>query len=469
MPANRLRGHKLPAHKLIVPVGTALVLLFAASCGWSDDSRSLNDIKDDGTIVVATRNAPTTWYIGRDDQPTGPEHDLVQAFAQHLGVDVEFKFYPNITEVMNAVEALEVDFAAAGLTITDERDQRFRFGPPYQAVKQQLVCRRGGPQPQTPEEMVGRDIQVIAESAYVDRLKELREDHPELSWQEREDATTEMLLQEVWEREVECTVADSTIARMNRRLFPELVLSQSLTEEQQLGWPMPKARRDLARAMSNWLDDFEDSGDLQRLRDSYYGHYEEFDYVNIRRMMRRIGERFRQYEHWFRQAGDQYNIPYTLLAALAYQESHWNPNAVSPTGVRGIMMLTRRTAQEVGVADRTDARQAIFGGAQYLDWMRNRISEEALEPDRTFLALAAYNVGRGHLHDAQGLARELGYDPLRWTDMVQVLPLLADPEYYQDLRYGYARGYEPVLYVTRIREYWRFLEDYLYGHPAFPE
>lgn len=445
-----------------------LGLLALANCGVSDDSRSLDDIRAAGEVVVATRNAPTTWYIDREGEPSGPEHDLVHAFADSIDVEVEFRFYDTIAEAMAAVEAGEVDFAAAGLTITDERKERFRFGPPYQAVKQQLICRRGGTQPQTPAEMVDADIHVIAGSSYVERLEELREEHPELRWTERDDATTETLMQEAWDREIDCTVADSTIARMNRRLFPELVLSQDLTAEQQLGWALPQPRRDIARAMRNWLDDFDDSGELQRHRDRYYGHYREFDYVDIRRMMRRVGERFRRYEDWFRAAGERYDIPYTLLAALAYQESHWNPNAVSPTGVRGLMMLTERTAREVDVDNRLDPRQAIFGGAQYLDWMRERIAEEAPEPDRTFLALAAYNVGRGHLHDAQRLARELGRDPLSWPDMAEVLPLLADPAHYRDLEYGYARGHEPVLYVTRIREYWRFLEDMLYGHPAYP-
>lgn len=449
--------------------GLGLALLVLTNCGWSEDSRSLTRIEESGTLIVATRNAPTTWYIGPDDQATGPEHDLVHAFADSLDVEVEFRFYDTIAGTMSAVAENEVDFAAAGLTITEERQERFRFGPPYQAVKQQLVCRRGGPQPQTPAEMVGPEIHVTAESAYVDRLEELQEQHPDLSWQEREDATTEMLLQEVWDRELACTVADSTIARMNRRLFPELVLSQDLTDEQQLGWALPRERRDVARAMDNWLTQYKEAGKLERHQDRYYGHYQEFDYVNIRRLMRRIGERFRRYEQWFRAAGEQYDLPFTLLAALSYQESHWNPKAVSPTGVRGLMMLTQRTAREVGVENRLDPRQAIFGGAQYLDAMRKRISEQALEPDRTFLALAAYNVGRGHLHDAQSLARELDRDPYNWTDMSQVLPLLADPAYYKDLRYGYARGHEPVLYVSRIREYWRFLEDYLYGHPAFPQ
>ena len=463
----------MPVRAVIVPVCLAITVGITA-CEPSTEqraedngSRSLDDIREAGTLVVATRNAPTTWYIDRDEQPAGPEHDLAEAFAEWLDVDTDYQVHDTIGKVMDAVEAREADLAAAGLTITEERRERFRFGPPYQPVKQQLVCRRGGPQPQTPAELPGTDLHVIANSSYVERLEELREEYPELTWEER-DTATEILLQEVWDREIECTIADSTIARMNRRLFPELVLSQDLTEEQDLGWVLPPARDDVADAIDEWLTEFKEDGDLAAHRDRYYGHYETFDYVDVRRFMRRIDERFRQYEHWFRQAAEEHDLPFELLAALSYQESHWDPQAVSPTGVRGIMMLTQRAAGQVEVENRLDAREAIFGGARYLAWMRSRISEDAGDPDRVFLALAAYNVGRGHLHDAQGLARELGRDPHSWADMREVLPLLADPDYYQNLRYGYARGMEPVIYVTRIREYWNLMEDYLYGHPAFP-
>jgi membrane-bound lytic murein transglycosylase F len=147
-----------------------------------------------------------------------------------------------------------------------------------------------------------------------------------------------------------------------------------------------------------------------------------------------------------------------LLAAQAYQESHWNPRARSPTGVRGIMMLTQITAREVGVTNRLDPRQSIFGGARYLARMRARLPEDIAEPDRTWLALAAYNVGWGHLKDARELARELGLNPDHWRELREALPLLAEPRYYEELKYGYARGTEPVRYVQRIREYRHVLE-----------
>ena len=147
--------------------------------------------------------------------------------------------------------------------------------------------------------------------------------------------------------------------------------------------------------------------------------------------------------------------------AQAYQESHWNPKASSPTGVKGIMMLTRRTAKSLGVKNRLDARQAIPAGAQYLAKMRSRFRDDIPEPDRTYLALAAYNIGRAHMHDAQTLARKLNKNPYRWSDIESVLPLLSEKKHYKKLKYGYARGLEPVLYVQRIRNYQNIIEQKL--------
>lgn len=221
---------------------------------------------------------------------------------------------------------------------------------------------------------------------------------------------------------------------------------------------MLQPRDDLADAVSQWFAEYRDEGRLADLRDRYYGFFAAFDYVDTRRYIRRIDERFPRYRQWFREAADQHDLPYTLTAAQGYQESHWRANARSPTGVRGIMMLTLITAKAVGVDNRLDPRQSVFGGARYLQQMKARFVDEVAEPDRTWLALAAYNIGRGHLHDAQALARERGLSPHRWRDVKQVLPLLADPDHYNDLKYGYARGHEPVRYVQRIREYRHVLE-----------
>lgn len=423
-------------------------------------ARDLEAIRASGELVVLTRNAPTTWYVDRDGEPAGPEHDLVESFAGQLGVEVRWALVPTVADALAGIKAGEGDLAAAGLTITEERRQDFRFGPAYQQVTQQVVCRRDNVQPGSVAELAGLDIVVIAASSYSERLTELREDgHPELDWRESDTATTEDLLRRVWLREIDCTVADSTIVDINRRYFPELIAPLNLTRAQSLGWVLPPGADGLADALGRWHERAREDSLFTRVADRYYGFYQAFDYVDIARYIRRIDERFPRYREYFREAAAENDLPFTLIAAQGYQESHWDAEARSPTGVRGIMMLTLPTARELGVDNRLDPRQSIFGGARYLARMKRSFSEEVTEPDRTFLALAAYNIGRGHMHDAQSLARELELSPHRWSDMKQVLPLLADERYYRGLRYGYARGSEPVRYVQRIREYRAVLEQ----------
>ncbi len=456
-----------PTRRSLASASLAVGLCLVHGLNAPAQARSLDAIQASGELHVLTRNAPTTWYIDSEGRPAGPEHELVQAFADWLDVEVEYRKRGSVSAILEALRDGGGDLAAAGLTITPERRQRFRFGPPYQPVTQQVVCRRDNVQPENLAEFAQvDDVAVIADSSYAELLRQLAEQgYPTPDWHTVEDATTEELLYRVWHRDLDCTVADSTIVDINRRYFPELLTPMNLSREQQLGWVMPPGSAKLDHAIGQWLKRLRASGKLADLREKYYGFFQEFDYVDTRVLIRRIDERFPQYRQWFGQAALKYDLPFQLLAAQGYQESHWNAKARSPTGVRGIMMLTRATAKAMGVADRLDPRQSIFGGAKYMARMKKRFVDAVTEPDRTFLALAAYNVGRAHLHDAQVLARRKGLNPHKWQDIRQVLPLLSKPEYYRDLKYGYARGREPVRYVRRIREYRHVLANQLREDP----
>lgn len=435
-----------------------LVASLAAGCGQSPtggDAGNLEAIKARGELVVATRNAPTTYYIDNRGRPAGPEHDMATAFAEHVGVDIQFQVLDSIAGVLSAVKSGQADLAAAGLTATESRRPRFAFGPVYQRVTQQVVCRGGGgKRARRVEQLTEVDLAVVADSSYESRLTELRETHPELSWRSVENTGTEQLLHEVWTQEIDCTVADSNIVDINRRYYPELLMMFEISEPEPIAWAMPAGSEALLEATSEWLDSYRQAGNLEQVQDRYYGFIREYDFADKKALHDRLDERYPQYEDLFEDAAADYEVfDDTLLAALAYQESHWNPEARSPTGVRGMMMLTQRTAESLGVENRLDPAQSIAGGARYLHRMYEKVGEDIPQPDRRYLALAAYNVGLYHLRDAQRLAESLGRDPESWADMREVLPLLAEKQYYTDLKYGYARGTEPVHYVRRIRDY----------------
>ncbi len=201
----------------------------------------------------------------------------------------------------------------------------------------------------------------------------------------------------------------------------------------------------------------DDSGRLAEIRQRHYDHVESYEPVGTFTFMRQMRERLPPLRPYFEEAAQAHDLDWRLLAAVGYQESHWNPDAVSRTGVRGVMMLTQRTARQLGIENRRDPEQSIKGGARYLRSMIDRVPERIGYPDRMWLGLAAYNVGYGHLEDARRLTQSLGGDPDRWIDVRDHLPLLTQERYYSQTRFGYARGYEPVHFVENIRTFYEIL------------
>jgi membrane-bound lytic murein transglycosylase F len=362
-----------------------------------------------------------------------------------------------IGEILDAVSEGHADLAAAGLTKTASRTATFLTGPEYQQIEEQVVCHPRA-RVRHIDDLVGKRIRIIADSSYEERLRALKATYADLRWETSEEESTEQLLELVSQRHLDCTVADSNIVALDRRVLPELRTPFSLGEAEYLAWFVSDSAEDLMGPLETWFGRMRDSGRLQALLDRYYWHARDFDYYDIAVFQRRVERRLPAYAAMFEQAESAAGLDWRLLAALAYQESHWDPEAVSLKGARGLMMLTEETAAELGV-DPTDPRASILGGAYYLKDLIARIPAYVPEPDRTFMALAAYNVGYAHLEDARKLAIDLGEDPNRWAGVRNVLPLLSQPRYFQQLRHGYARGGEPVLFVESVRTYYGMLTE----------
>ena len=434
-----------------------LLLVVVITLLLSRDS-SLTDLIKDGELVVISRESPTTLYQDSEGH-AGPEYDYLKSFAEFLGVDLRLEMRDHDRDVLSSISKDEGHIAAAGMTFYPPlEDQGYVFGPGYQDVDIHVVCRRNhGKRPRSLEEIGDVDLVVVADSTYESRLFELQADFPDLSWESDEDLNVDDLLQLVWRKEIDCTIANSSELNIKRRFYPELKIAFTIEENQSLAWNLSPEWEVLSDAIDQWLAVIENNGTLLVLKERHY-NVEEFDYVDMRSFIRRMKSRLPKLVSLFEKAGEKYGIPWTLLAAQAYQESHWNRRARSPTGVRGIMMLTLTTAKEMGVESRLDVEQSIMGGAKYLNRLEARIPDTVKGEDRWWYALAAYNVGMGHLQDARSLAIDLDLDPDNWRDLKGVLPLLAQKKYYKDLKYGFARGTEPVSYVRQIRNYQNILQ-----------
>lgn len=434
----------------------ALIAAGLSGCGNPSGS-TLEEIRRTGELVVLTRYGSTTYYESRDGLD-GYEYALTQAFAESLGVEARYVILDSIPEVLEAIQSGRGHIAAAALTRTEERELAHLFGPDYKTVQQQVVCHRKGPVPKDISELPSVRLLVLGGSSYVERLGELKEEIPGLEWGTTVELSTDEILEQVSRREVDCAVSDSNIVAINRRYFPDLQIAFPISEEQSLAWVLPPGADGLLARLEKFFAEADENGLLASLDERYYGHVTIFDYVDTKRYMRRILNRLPRYRETFERAAAKHDVPWTLLAAMSYQESHWNPRARSPTGVRGMMMLTLPTARAMGVKNRLDPNQSIMGGARYLARMIERVPEEVSGEDRLWFALAAYNVGFGHLQDARELAGRLGQDPNRWHSLKTVFPLLSRKKYYRTLEHGYARGSEPVQFVERIRSYADMLE-----------
>jgi len=408
--------------------------------------------------VVVTRNSPTTYFLGRDGDAEGFEVELAQAFGASLGAEVEFLTVDTVPEILQTIERGEAHIAAAGLTVTPEREEEFRFTKSYMNVCQNVVCRRGRQSPTKVEELVGLTIAVTKGSSHAEAMRVAAETLPALTWKEP-DAGPETLMQLVWEGGLDCTVADDPVFQVTRRHYPELMRAFALTPEEPIAWIVGPDADELAQALDSWFSRDQSTQEVDRLMAAHFGFFPEFDYVDLTRFRSDILEVLPTYERDLRTAGRRNDLPWRLLAAMGYQESRWNPDAVSPTGVKGFMMLTRDTASRVGVPDRTDAKESIWGGARYFNDILSRLPEDIEEDDRIWFALASYNMGLGHIYDARALAEQNGLNKNIWVDVKQMLKHLSDEKTYPTLRHGYARGYEARRYVEQVRTYWHVLKE----------
>ncbi len=429
-----------------------------------DKQRAEQRLRESGELTVLTRLAPNTYfYESENGPPDGFEYALTQELAREVGVPVRYELFDSVPELLAAAERGEGDIVIPRLSRRKGEEARFIHGPDYLLVRQEVVCRRGQPMPRDVAALTTRSILVLDGGSAEDSLNRLKADHPELNWFVTRDLSHDQILEKVWDGTVDCTVADSNVVALLRPHYPELRVAFRLPGQQRLAWILRPGDLDLLAYLHDWFSDLERDRRLPSLRDRYFGGNPPFDYVDIKVFRARIDTRLPRYRDVFIEAGEASGIDWMLLAAQAYQESHWNYRAKSPTGVRGIMMLTQPTAKEVGVTDRLDPAQSITGGARYLAKILEAIPAEIEPEDRVWFALAAYNVGLGHVEDARVLTRRQRRDPDRWNDVQQFLPYLSRPEYYRELDNGFARGSEPVHYVRRIRSYHSILVKRLRG------
>ena len=423
----------------------------------SNEQSRLEHIAERGRLIMLTRNSASSYFVDGKGE-TGPEYVMANGLAKRLGVDLEVRVADSFQQLTALLASGEGDMIAANMTKTPVRERQFRFSIEYANTHTVVVYRKSLRQPESLADLVGLRGAVLASSSYEEILLDHAQTHPELTWGTRTALGVEGLLHAVAEGEIEYTLVDERIFQLHKRFYPNVREAFEIGEGQSLAWAFERDNDDtLTQAANSYLLQARESGALASIRDRFFQPETQMGQLDMLHFQRRMKNRLPPFLPLFQEAAINFDLDWRLLAAMGYQESHWDPLAASPTGVRGLMMLTLDTAASLGLDDRLDPLQSIHGGAEYLVQMRARLPARIQEPDRTFLALAAYNIGFGHLEDARRLTEAQGGNPDTWQDVSQRLPLLTQERYYRDTRYGYARGYEALHYVNNIRRFHKTL------------
>ncbi|WP_454904892.1 membrane-bound lytic murein transglycosylase MltF [Aggregatibacter sp.] len=435
----------------------ALDMVFPWRQIMSSEENPYHAIQSRGKLIVGTINNPISYFINAEGQ-SGLEYELSKAFADYLDVELEIKSLNNNEALFTALNEHVIDIAAANLFYHPNKVEHFQLGPSYYSASWQIAYRKGENRPRSLAQINGQ--LVIPDNAELEHiLKEAKSKNPPLTWTVNKKQTQEELLLQVADGKIDYTIANSLDISAAQHIKPQIAVAFDLTDEMSVHWYLANnASNELQSALLDFMNGAIDSGLIANIEEKYFSHFRDFDYVDAKSYLNAIETILPKFEPLFTK--HKGNLDWRLLAAIAYQESHWNPDATSPTGVRGIMMLTKDTAEHMKIQDRTDPEQSIKAGSEYLHWLLEQMPTSINDEERIWFALAAYNMGLGHLLDARRLTKNLGGNPDNWLDVKKNLPLLAEKRYYSNLKYGYARGYEAFQYIENIRRYMNSIVNY---------
>ena len=406
-------------------------------------------------LIVLTSPGVLSYVTDEEGTKSGLEHDLVEAFALELGVAVKYIVVPP-EQIAPKLAAGQAHLAAAWLS--PSTGTNLKSTPPLATTHDLLVQHEASLPLSEKAELSGRTVHVMAGSRQAVTMQRLSREIPDLKIIEEKSGDLITLLEAVGNRQVELAVIDSGMEDIANQFVPSMRATLTLSDEQPIVWLLGQnPNSELQARTGEFIERAQRDGTMARLEDRYFGHARRLNQADIVKFLGQIETTLPKLRKMFQAAQTVSGIDWRLIAAVAYQESHWDSNATSPTGVRGIMMLTEETADRLNVSNRLDPKESIPAGAKYINLLKDALPHETKEPDRTWLALAAYNIGPGHFNAARTIAKQLGADPLAWYEMKRILPLLAKPKYYERLKSGRARGGEAVILVENIRSYYDIL------------
>lgn len=417
---------------------------------------STTRIRERGKLIALTTYGENSYFIYRGE-PFGFEYELLSLLADELGVELEIRLADKSAPLIDMLNSGEGDLIAANIAITKKRLNEYDFTDHILTSRQVLVQRSGNSeQLRNVTELIGREILVIENSHYYERLLNLSaEIGGDIVIQTvPHDVSEEDLIKQVSEGKIEYTIADETIAMINRLYYKNIDIQTPVSFPQRIAWIVRRHSPEFLDFVNSWIEKAKNDGTLEELYNKYF--------MVDRVLEERIAfsqdpenqNTISPYDDLIRKYTVLINWDWRLIASIMYQESRFNPRARSWAGAVGLMQIMPQTARMLGMKDRLDPEDNIYGAIRHLKGLIDLwVAEIGSGPELVNFVLASYNAGSGHVEDARKLARKYGKDPDVWYDNVDLYMLkLSNPQYYNDpvVENGYCRGSEPYNYVREI-------------------
>ncbi len=451
------------------------VLLLGFSCNHTSESNfitqeqgvqiDLEQIRERGKIIAVTNYNSTNYFIYRG-KPMGYQFDMLRHLAENLNIKLEVLVTNSLEESFRKINNGEADILAINLTKTNERKKFIHFTEPYLQTHQVLIQKKPKNHRiltksklneqliQNTLDLAGKTVYVLEGSAYSQRLKNLAEEIGDTIHIIEVPEETETLIELVAKGEIDYTVADENVALVSQTYYPELDVSLAVGFPQNIGWGIRKNSPELEKEVNDWIIKFKSTRTYALIYHKYFKN-QKSDLVTSDYYAINSGQ-ISSFDNAIKDAAKEIGWDWKLLASLIYQESRFNPTVKSWAGAFGLMQLMPTTAARFGVDESSSPLEHIYAGVRFIKWLDNQFEDVIKDPEeRKKFILASYNVGLGHVLDAQRLAVKYGKDPNKWEDNVDYyLKNKSEAKYYRDpvVKYGYCRGSEPYKYVYEIME-----------------
>lgn len=422
----------------------------------------LDSIRKRGKIILLTENSASTYYLYRN-QFRGFDYEMVKAFARHLGVKLEVIAMDDVDLMFEKLNQGEGDLIASNLTVTDKRKNHVAFSSTVYQTRQVIAQRKiyydndsTGILIQDSTELSRMPLWVHKYSSFYERLQELSTTmNLQIQIEEAPgEISTDDLIRLVDEGEIPATITDENLATMEMMDFEHVDISVPITGAQDIAWAVRKNSNQLLDALNKWLSEKKTADKLASTYKKYF-EVEKSDRYSSKFVMPPIGPGdISPFDSLFKLHAPQLGWDWRMLAALSYQESRFNPQAQSWSGAYGLMQLMPETAVRFGCDTAPDAECSIRAGVKYLKYLQGLWKKRVPNPtERDKFVLASYNIGQGHVIDAQNLAKELGMNDTIWDGNVAEALLLKQQEKYYTMscvKHGYCHAREPYHFVGKI-------------------